>query len=94
MAVHLFHKVKIKFIRGLEIVDGLPAVIRIPVGLILLLGGFFVLWLPFINGMIPMIVGARMIGKSTFKRVYVWLLNTFRKQYSCLRAALIDTLKE
>lgn len=93
-AIHLLHIAKVWFLTKLEIVDRIPVAIRLPLWVFLLGLGFVGLYIPLINGMLLMIIWARMIWKQTFKKVYVWLLNFFTKRYKSLKSALFHTLKD
>ena len=92
--IHLLNVAKVRFIRKLDLVDSIPAAIRIPLWVLLLILGVIGLYIPLINGMILMIIGARMIGKKTFIKVYIWLINTFSKKYKNLKSAFFHTLKD
>lgn len=91
--LHLAHKAKIMLIRGLDWVDRIPVAVRIPLGIVLLLLGFISIRNPLINGILLMLIGARMLGKTTFKKVYARISKMFSKTYQNLRSALYDTLK-
>lgn len=92
--IHLINIARVRFLRKLDLVDKIPVTIRIPLWVFLLIFGFIALYIPLINGMILMIIWARMIGKSTFLKVYAWLLNTFSKKYKNLKSAFFHTLKD
>lgn len=92
--IHLINVARVQFLRKLDLVDNIPATIRIPLWIFLLIFGFVALYIPLINGMILMIIWARMIGKKSFLKVYSWLLNTFSKKYKNLKSALFHTLKD
>ena len=92
--IHLINVARVQFLRKLDLVDNIPATIRIPLWIFLLIFGFIALYIPLINGMILMIIWARMIGKKSFLKVYSWLLNTFSKKYKNLKSALFHTLKD
>lgn len=88
--VHSVHKLKVKFVRMLNHVDKIPAVFRLPVGVFLLGFGAVAFYIPFINGFILMIIGARMM----WKRTYVTVTNFFSKKYPNLKTALFHNLKD
>lgn len=94
LTTHQFHKGKVRFLRNLDRLDAIPVVVRIPLGWLLLMLGVIGLRIPFINGMILMILGARMLGKDTFQKVYVRLINFFAKRYKNLKSALFHNLKD
>lgn len=91
--LHLLHKFKITLIRGLDWVDNIPAAVRLPLGGFLLIFGVISIRNPFINGVILMLIGARMIGKSTFKKIYSRIGKMFSKTYNNIKTALLHTLK-
>lgn len=91
----IVHKVNIlrsQIIEKLNIVDTIPIYIRQPLGIVILIIGVILFCIPIINWTIVIIVGARMITKSFFYKI--WNLVLTEKKYKSVRAALLDTLKK
>lgn len=92
--VHMLHKLKFRFFSKLEKLDGIPFYVRIPVGMLLLVLGIIFFYIPFINGIIFMIVGARMLGKRFSNKIFAYISNMNRKSFASAREALLHTLKK
>lgn len=92
--VHMLHRLKFWFHLQLEKLDGIPFFIRIPLGVVLLALGALFFYIPFINGLIFMIVGARMLGKKYANKIFRFIANVNHKSFSSAREALLYTLKK
>ena len=80
-----------RILEKLHILDTIPIYIRKPLGIVILIIGVILFCIPIVNGTIVMIIGARMITKSFFYKI--WNLVVVEKKYKSARAALMDTLK-
>lgn len=92
--VHLLHRLKFWFFTQLERLDGIPFFIRIPLGGIFFALGVLFFYIPFINGLIFMVVGARMLGKKFSNKIFRFLANINRKSFVSVDDALLHTLKK
>ncbi|RAL56971.1 hypothetical protein BSK20_01720 [SR1 bacterium human oral taxon HOT-345] len=90
--VHSLHKFKSRLRVQMEKLDAIPYVIRLPLGVFFLIIGIIFFYIPFINGLIFMLVGARMLGKRHMNRVFRWVSS--QKSYSSSREALFNLLKK
>ena len=89
--VHKLNILKSRLFEKLNTVDTIPICIRQPLGIVILIIGMILFCIPIINWTIVMIIGARMITKSFFYKI--WNLVLVEKKYKSARAALLDTLK-
>ena len=89
--VHKLNILRSQLFEKLNIVDTIPICIRQPLGIVILIIGAILFCIPIINWTIVMIIGARMITKSFFYKI--WNLVLVEKKYKSARAALLDTLK-
>ena len=89
--VHKLNILRSQLFEKLNIVDTIPICIRQPLGIVILIIGMILFCIPIINWTIVMIIGARMITKSFFYKI--WNLVLVEKKYKSARAALLDTLK-
>ena len=89
--VHKLNILRSRLFEKLNTVDTIPTYVRQPLGIVILIIGMILFCIPIINWTIVMIIGARMITKSFFYKI--WNLVLVEKKYKSARAALLDTLK-
>ena len=89
--VHKLNILRSRLFEKLNTVDTIPLYIRQPLGIVILIIGMILFCIPIINWTIVMIIGARMITKTFFYKI--WNLVLVEKKYKSARAALLDTLK-
>ena len=89
--VHKLNILRSRILEKLHTVDTIPTCIRQPLGVVIVIIGAILFCIPIINWTIVMIIGARMITKSFFYKI--WNLVIVEKKYKSPRAALLDTLK-
>ena len=81
--VHLLHKVKFWIQARLERLDNLSSFIKIPLAI------FF-----FINGMIFLFIGSRMLGRNYINKLFRFLRIENNRRYTSYREALFHILKK
>ncbi len=92
--VHLLHKVKFWIRTKLEMFDALPNLLKIPLAIFFLIIGFIFFYVPFINGIIFLLIGARMLWKSYVQKVFRLLKIENTRTYGSHREALFHILKK
>ena len=88
--VHKLNIIRTRLRRKLSVIDTIPTYIRQPLGVLILIIGVILFCIPVTNWTIVMILGARMITKSFFYRI--WNLVLTGKKYESSSDALFDTL--
>ncbi len=66
--------------------------LRVPLGVFFVIIGIIFFYIPFINGLIFMLIGARMFGKKYVYQVFRFV--SAHKSFSSAREALLYTLKK
>lgn len=90
--VHKLNVLRSRIFEKLNTLDTIPTYVRQPLGVVILIIGAILFCIPIVNWTIVMIIGARMITKSFFYKV--WNLVWVEKKYKSSRAALLDILKK
>jgi len=89
---HKALKFQLWFTEKLAIVDALPYSVKKPLGVILLLIWIIFFYVPFLNWIILIFVGARMLQKQLFPKIYNFFFQ--QKKFYSLREELLYTLAE
>jgi hypothetical protein len=92
--VHLLHKVKFWIQARLERLDNLSSFIKIPLAIFFLIIGLIFFYIPFINGMIFLFIGSRMLGRNYMNKLFRFLRIENNRRYTSYREALFHILKK
>ena len=92
--VHLLHKVKFWIQARLERLDNLSSFIKIPLAVFFLIIGLIFFYIPFINGMIFLFIGSRMLGRNYMNKLFRFLRIENNRRYTSYREALFHILKK
>ena len=88
--VHKLNILRSRILGRLHAIDAIPSCIRWPLGVVIVIIGVILFCIPVTNWTIVMILGARMITKSFFYRI--WNLVLTGEKYESSSDALFDTL--
>lgn len=92
--IHLLHKIKFWIRTKLEMLDNLPNLVKIPLAIFFLIIGLIFFYVPFVNGIIFLLIGARMLWKSYVQKVFRLLKIENTRTYVSYREALFHILKK
>lgn len=92
--IHLLHKIKFWIWTKLEMLDNLPNLVKIPLAIFFLIIGLIFFYIPFINGMIFLFIGSRMLGRNYMNKLFRFLRIENNRRYTSYREALFHILKK